>query len=183
MRQPLLVCLLAIAAACTNSRSAPDSTAAKSTVGGDPYAGFAYDSLVRAPQEAFVGLPGVLRSCTSKALDTLTYGILRLEVKGDSLRGFVQDSTEGNADAPHFFRKVRYDSVARLLSFTVATAPRTLLEYQLSASCDSLVGVELIRTAYLPQDGTQWSVGPRTSSPESSVAHETRASLIAIQDA
>jgi hypothetical protein len=118
----------------------------------DPYAGVGYDSLMRAPQEPFRLISTPLRECSEKPGDTLSYEILRFELRGDSVRGFLQDSIEGNAERPLPFRRLRYDTIARVLTFSVATAPRTLQEFELAATCDSLVGSLIWKTAYHPQD-------------------------------
>ena len=152
--------ILAFTVACEGDRRNPSNQAdtvrpASAAVSdtSDPYAGVGYDSLMRAPQEPFRLISTPLRQCSDKPVDTLSYGILRIELKGDFLRGFLQDSIEGNAEEPAPFRRLRYDTIARVLTFSVATAPRTLQEFQLSANCDSLVGSLIWKTAYHPQDG------------------------------
>jgi hypothetical protein len=116
-----------------------------------PHAGLGYDSLMRAPQEPFKLISTPLRKCSDKPADTLSYEVLRFELKGDSLRGFLQDSIEGNAEAPVPFRELRYDTIARVVTFSAATASRTLMEFQLAANCDSLVGSLIWKTAYDPR--------------------------------
>jgi hypothetical protein len=152
--------ILAFTIACEGDRQTPSSQAetvrpASASVSdtGDPYVGVGYDSLMRAPQEPFRLIATPLRECSDKPVDTLSYEVLRFELKGDSLRGFLQDSIEGNAERPVPFRRLGYDTIARVLTFSVATAPRTLQEFQLAASCDSLVGSLIWKTAYHPQDG------------------------------
>jgi hypothetical protein len=152
-----LVALLILEQACKQGASSgaadkPTGTTVAAGRTGAPYAGFGYDSLHRAPPEAFKPLGALFRPCTSQPIDTLKYDILWVVMKGDSIRGFIQDSIEGNAEAPQYFRRLRFDSVARVLQFEVATASRSLSEYQMSVSCDRLVGSVVRKTALHAQD-------------------------------
>jgi hypothetical protein len=120
----------------------------------DPYRGFAYASQMHFGFGGFATLPPQFLACHSAVVDTLRFQLLTLELRADSVRGFLQDSSEGNAEAPVAMMSLKYDSIARVLVFDVPTAPRTLLSFFLSPSCESLDGVYLIKTAYHPQDGT-----------------------------
>jgi hypothetical protein len=86
-------------------------------------------------------------------VDTLVFELLTFELRGDSMRGLLQDSIEGNAEPPLALLALAYDTTARVMTFDVPTAPRSLLSFTLSPSCDLLKGVELSKTAYHPQDG------------------------------
>jgi hypothetical protein len=120
------------------------------------YSEYGYDSLIAFGFGHYGTLPPQFRNCHAKAVDTLVFAdagaSLTFELRADSLTGFSQDSMEGNAGAPMALRRFSYDSIPRVFEFAMASAPRTLIEFQLSPSCDSLVGIMIWKTAYHPQD-------------------------------
>jgi hypothetical protein len=118
----------------------------------DPYRDVGYASLMQTGLGPFGPLPPQLRECHSSAVDTVQFEEITLELRSDSLRGFSQEEQEGELLAPIALVNLAYDTVARLLSFDLPTAPRTLLSFDLSPSCDSLAGIYRNRTAYHPQD-------------------------------
>ena len=120
----------------------------------DPYAGFGYSILMQSGMGRFGPLPPQFRACHKAPVDTLQFEFITLELRGDSLRGFLQDKQEGNLLAPYALLAMSYDTVARVLRFDAPTAPRTLLSFDVSPSCDSLVGIYRVHTAYHPQDRT-----------------------------
>ncbi len=148
-----LVTALSITLACGRDRREPsrvlDSTAATSTPTRRTVSAYmsVYDSLHRAPPDPFKLIATPLRECSEKPIDTLSYQSIRFELKGDSIRGFLQDSIEGNAEPPAPFRGLQYDSIADVLTFSAATAPRTLQEFQLVSDCESLRGIEIWKRA------------------------------------
>ena len=148
-----LVLALSVTLACGGDRREPrralDSTAATSTSITRTVSAYStvYDSLHRAPPDPFKLIATPLRECGEKPIDTLSYEILRFELKGDSIRGFLQDSIEGNAEPPVPFRGLQYDSIADVLTFSAATAARTLQEFQLVPSCESLTGILIWKQA------------------------------------
>lgn len=162
MRTIIIICIVATTACRSAARQesaatddlyqglAPPETMTFDT--GDSYREFAYARLMTTGFGPLAPLPPQLRACHGSPVDTLQFEWITLELRGDSLRGYSQDKQGYNLLAPLTLRVLSYDSTARLLSFEVATAPRTLLAFDLSPSCDSLVGVYRVQTAYHPQD-------------------------------
>ena len=118
----------------------------------DPYRDFAYAPEMRADLGPFGSLPPQFKGCHKAPVDTLRFDDLTLELRGDSLRGFSQETIEGQLMGKIALIGVTYDTVARLLSFDLPASARTLFSYDLIPSCDSLVGVVRNKTAYHPQD-------------------------------
>ena len=136
--------------------SLPDAYAGMKAVEfspGDPYRTFGYAREMYTGFGPAAPIPPEFLACHHSPVDTLKFEVLFFELRGDSLRGLFQDSIEGNPETPIALMALKYDTTARVLTFDAPTAARTLLSYTLSLSCGSLSGVEIIRTAYHPQDG------------------------------
>ena len=158
IRSPLIL-LLPLVAGCGQPQRADQTSEVARLLtpmqfdSGDPYRHFGYAPLMFTGFGLSGPVPRQFRSCHKALVDTLVFQPLTFELRGNSMRGYFQDFIEGNPEPPVAMMSLAYDTIARILTFDVPTAPRTLLSFELSPSCDALVGVELIKTAYHPQDG------------------------------